>query len=52
VQQVIESGATVGVSDNSSGLSSKLPYVLVLLVALLGIAAVLNERRKKSVTQS
>ena len=39
-------------SSNSSGLTSKLPYVLVLLVALLGIAAVLNERRKKSVTQS
>jgi hypothetical protein len=52
VQQVIESGATVGESDNSSGLSSKLPYLLALLVALLGIAAVLNERRKKSVTQS
>ena len=39
-------------SSNSSDLSSKLPYVLALLVALLGIAAVLNERRKKSVTQS
>ena len=39
-------------SGNSSGLTSKLPYVLVLLVALLGIAAVLNERRKKAVRQS
>jgi len=39
-------------SGSSSGSSSKLPYVLALLVALLGIAAVLNERRKKSVTQS
>ena len=39
-------------SGSSSDLSSKLPYVLVLLVALLGIAAVLNERRKRSVTQS
>jgi hypothetical protein len=44
--------ATNDVSGGSSGSSSKLPYVLVLLVALLGIAAVLNERRKKSVTQS
>jgi hypothetical protein len=43
--------ATNDVSGGSSGSSSKLPYVLVLLVALLGIAAVLNERRKKSVTQ-
>jgi hypothetical protein len=44
--------ATNDVSGGSSGSSSKLPYVLVLLVALLGIGAVLNERRKKSVTQS
>jgi len=51
VQQAVEAGQTIGVSSNSSGLTSKLPYVLVLLVALLGIGAVLNERRKKSVTQ-
>jgi hypothetical protein len=44
--------ATNDESGGSSGSSSKLPYVLVLLVALLGIGAVLNERRKKSVTQS
>jgi hypothetical protein len=44
--------ATNDDSGSSSGLTSKLPYLLVLLVALLGIAAVLNERRKKSVTQS
>jgi hypothetical protein len=43
--------ATNDESGGSSGSSSKLPYVLVLLVALLGIGAVLNERRKKSVTQ-
>ena len=44
--------ATNDDSGSSSDLSSKLPYALVLLVALLGIAAVLNERRKKSVTQN
>ena len=51
VQQALDSKTTTGVVNSSSGSSSKLPYVLVLLVALLGIAAVLNERRKKSVTQ-
>jgi hypothetical protein len=51
VQQALDSKTTTGVINTSSGSSSKLPYVLVLLVALLGIAAVLNERRKKSVTQ-
>ena len=51
VQQALDSKTTTGVINASSGSSSKLPYVLVLLVALLGIAAVLNERRKKSVTQ-
>jgi hypothetical protein len=52
VQQALDSKTTTGVINTSSGSSSKLPYVLVLLVALLGIAAVLNERRKKSVTQN
>jgi hypothetical protein len=52
VQQALDSKTTTGVINTSSGSSSKLPYVLVLLVALLGIGAVLNERRKKSVTQS
>ena len=52
VQQALDSKTTTGVINTSSGSSSKLPYVLVLLVALLGIAAVLNERRKRSVTQS
>jgi len=51
VQQALDSKTTTGVINTSSGSSSKLPYVLVLLVALLGIGAVLNERRKKSVTQ-
>ena len=52
VQQALDSKTTTGVINTSSGSSSKLPYLLVLLVALLGIAAVLNERRKKAVTQS
>ena len=52
VQQALDSKTTTGVINTSSGSSSKLPYVLVLLVALLGIAAVLNERRKKAVRQS
>jgi hypothetical protein len=51
VQQALDSKTTTGVVNSSLGSSSKLPYVLVLLVALLGIGAVLNERRKKSVTQ-
>lgn len=51
VQQAVEAGQTIGVSSNSSGLTSKLPYLLALLVVLLGAAAVLNTRRKKSVTQ-
>jgi len=51
VQQALDSKSTTGVVNTSSGSSSKLPYLLVLLVALLGIAAVLNERRKRSVTQ-
>jgi hypothetical protein len=52
VQQAVEAGQTIGVSSNSSGLTSKLPYVLALLVVLLGAAAVVNARRKKSVTQN
>jgi hypothetical protein len=52
VQQAVEAGQTIGVSSNSSGLTSKLPYLLALLVVLLGAAAVVNARRKKSVTQN
>jgi hypothetical protein len=52
MQQALDSKTTSGASNSSSGSMSKLPYVLVLLVVLLGAAAVVNVRRKKTVAQS
>jgi hypothetical protein len=52
MQQALDSKTTSGASNSSSGSMSKLPYVLVLLVVLLGAAAVVNVRRKKAVAQS